>query len=178
MSRPVARHAAAALLALAVAGMGCSSAAKDESLRQAGLVPPLHATQPITVVAGPPASGGRSIPIVGFDVPIDYARYTATAVERLQQELRRLGVPMAPDASRRIEVALLYVDLLLQSGGAQYACIVDFRVTLADGSVRGLQGRERSANYETACDAALTDVTVATLNDPTVQRYITAPASP
>ena len=71
----------------------------------------------------------------------------------------------------------MYVDLLAQSGGTQYGCLIDFRVTLADGTVRGLQAREKSADYEQACDAALANVTVATLNDPDVQRYITAPAA-
>lgn len=172
MLRRPARRAMAPLLVLA---LGCGSAAKDQSLLQAGLIPPLHATQPVAVVAGRPDAAGRSIPIVGVDVPVDYAQFTRTAVERLRQELARLDVPTSPDAPRRIEVTLMYVDLLAQSGGTQYACIVDFRVTLADGTVRGLQGREKAADYEAACNAALTNVTVATLNDPTVQRYITAP---
>ena len=176
LRRPGSR-AAATLLLLGLVGVGCSSATKDQSLLQAGLIPPLRATQPVAVVAGRPDTAGRSIPIVAVDVPVDYAQFTRTAVERLQQELARLGVPTSPNASRRIEVTLMYVDLLAQSGGTQYACIVDFRVTLADGTVRGLQGREKAADYEAACDAALTNVTVATLNDPTVQRYLTAPAA-
>jgi hypothetical protein len=172
------RRASAALLGLGLAAVGCGgSVADQQSLLQPGMVPPLRATQPVAIVAGPPDADGRTIPIVGYDVPVDYLQFTRTAVDRLQQELAHLGIPTAPDASRRIEVRLMYVDLLIQSAGAETACIVDFRVILGDGAVRGLQGREKSGDYEKACDAALTNVTVATLNDPVVQRYIGAPAA-
>jgi hypothetical protein len=172
------RCAAAALFVLGLAAAGCGgSVADQQSLLQAGMIPPLRATQPIAVVAGRSNPSTRTIPIVAADVPVDYDQFAKTAVGRLQQELTRLGVPMAPDASRRIEITVMYVDLLIQSAGTETACIIDFRVTLGDGTVRGLQAREKSGDYGKSCDAAQTNVTVATLNDPVVQRYITAPAS-
>jgi hypothetical protein len=176
----MARRARLILTAVSLAALvgGCGhSAANQATLLQPGMLPPLHVTQPVAVIAGRPDSAGRRAPIVGSDVSIDYTQFTRTAVDRLHQELTRLGVPTAPDASRRLEISLMYVDLLIQSAGTQTACIIDFRVTLGDGTVRGLQARAKSSDYEEACDAAQTDVTVVTLNDPVVQRYLIAPAT-
>jgi hypothetical protein len=124
----------------------------------------------VDVRAGEAQGKGRVTSVTPFDVELDYVEFTGAAVNQLRAELARQGVATADGAPKSLEIVVMYVDVLRTVGS--FSCLVDYRVTTGDGTVRGLQARRASWNYKQACREAIGEVAAETLGDPVVARYL------
>jgi hypothetical protein len=167
------RFIGAALVAgVTLAGCTVRLSPKEYAL-PAGSMPAVTGTEAVSVRAGQVDTQGRAMHVPPFDVAVNYQEFTDEAVRELKQELTKQGVRVAADAPRSIELTVMYVDTIRSAGS--FACVIDYRVTTGDGAVRGLQAREWSWDFQTACNAAVALVSVETLRDASVRSYLMGP---
>ncbi len=170
-------HFIAGLLAAGATLAGCTwSLAPKEYALPAGTIPTVRVSEPVSVRAGKVDRPGRSIHLSPYDVEISYQAFTDEAVRQLEQALTAQAVPVAAGAPRSIELTVMYVDMV--RSGSSFGCVIDYRVKMGDGVVRGLQAREQSWNFATACNAAVAMVSAETLRDASVKGYLTGQPLP
>ena len=136
-----------------------------------GSIPPLIVAESVSVLADRVDRTGCTYDVGWYDLDLNYQEFTDAAVRDLVQELQRQEISLTPEGTRRLELAVMHVDLVRKFGA--FDCIVDYRVRTGDAAVRGLQARAAGANPRAACSAAVPMVAVETLKDPDVVAYLT-----
>ncbi|MCK6553386.1 hypothetical protein L6Q96_02180 [Candidatus Binatia bacterium] len=176
MTRPLPyRRGAQWITAAGLTGLVIAGCTQHLNLRKQpfteGAVPPLMVRESVSVQAARVETAGRSYDVGWYDLDINYAEFTHAAVHDLVQEIQRQEIAVTPDGARRLELAVMYVDLVRKFGA--FECIVDYRVRTGDDGVRGLQARASGPNPRSACSAAVPMIAAETLKDAAVVAYLT-----
>lgn len=163
---------------LVVTGALCASLACTSAFRldapdvNPAMVTPIHAR---ALVAVHGVSRGRPpVPLgVGSGERVDADAFTAELVAKVKKALDALGVGVADDAPRAVELEATHVSARL--AGLHYECTVDFNRRLGDGPAIGLQARSVASDVGAACSFALREAATTALADAPLRNYLEAP---
>ena len=160
------------LLVAMLAAMGCTLHHRPADFAiDPGSIPPLPGAEAVTVTRGQVSAAARSrLSVPSYTVTVDYLEYTDAAVDRLRAELLRSGIAVSGHARNTLRLAVAYVTIVRSAGS--FSCVIDFSVETGDGYRKGHQARAHSWDFRKACNAAISNIVVVTLNDPKVRAYL------
>lgn len=146
------RQWSAVLIALVVLG-GCTIQYKPKAADLEPFHGDLGAAGPVAVRArAVPDSAQSRMALVTHTVVVDHGQASAMVVDRLVALLEAQGATVDPTAANALEIEVVHVAM---SPGNPMRCIIDVTLHPTNRPPRGIQVRDESWNYQTACNRAL-----------------------
>jgi len=159
LSRFIVLFTSAALL------VGCSSI-NAASFKPKPQEVTVHWNRPVQVVPIAREDGAGRLNANGMAFDIDLNEFSSVLSKLVNDSLSKSGATLAP-GDRTISIEVIYVDYMYKG-----FCLIDYTVTLGNGTLRGFQASGESALFDRACRKALESAVAQIVNDPQTIRYM------